>query len=89
MDHESAIAAVFLFVSLAAMVVGVAHYWYKARALKATAKPPADVEMRLARLEVAIDDMTAAIGQMAESHRFLTATLAQRCLPVEIPRGSE
>lgn len=89
MHPADAVAAVFVFASLAAMVVGVAHYWYKARAIKATAKPSADVEMRLARLEVAIDDMTAAIGQMAESHRFLTAALAQRGLPMEVPRGSE
>jgi hypothetical protein len=87
MDHDSAVAAVFLFVSLAAMVVGVAHYWYKARTERP--KVSADVEMRLARLEVAIDDMSAAIGQMAESHRFLTAALSQRGLPVEVPRGSE
>jgi hypothetical protein len=87
MDHESAVAIIFVFTSLAAMVVGVAHYWYKARIERPKASP--DVEMRLARLEVAIDDMTAAIGQMAESHRFLTATLAQRGLPEEVPRGSE
>jgi hypothetical protein len=87
MDHESAVAAVFLFVSLAAMVVGVAHYWYKARTERP--KMSADVERRLARLEVAIDDMSAAIGQMADSQRFLTAALGQRGLPVEVPRGSE
>jgi hypothetical protein len=87
MDHNSAVVAVFLFVSLAVMVQGVAHYWHKARTERP--KVPADVEMRLARLEVAIDDMSAAIGQMAESHRFLTAALSQRGLPVEVPRGSE
>ena len=69
------------------MVVGVAHYWYKARLLKS--KPTTDVEMRLARLEVAIDDMTTEIGRMTESQRFLAAVLTQRGLPMEVPRGSE
>ena len=87
MNHDEAIAVIFTMVSLAAMVSTVAHYWFKARAAKP--KTAADVEMRLARLEVAIDDMTAAIGQMAESHRFLTAALTQRGLPVEVSRGSE
>jgi len=87
MGGPDALAAVFVFASLAAMVVGVAHYWYKSRALKA--KPSSEVEMRLARLEVAIDDMTAEIGRMTESHRFLTAALTQRGLPAEVSRGSE
>jgi hypothetical protein len=87
MGNNDALAAIFVFASLSAMVVGVAHYWYKARLLKS--KGSTDVEMRLARLEVAIDDMTAEIGRMTESHRFLAAALAQRGLPMEVPRGSE
>jgi hypothetical protein len=91
MGHDDAIALVFTMAGLATMVVAIAHYWYKAHVAKLTAaKPAADVEMRLARLEVAIDDMSAAIGQMTESHRFLTSALTQqRGLPVEVARGSE
>ena len=90
MGHDDAVALVFVMASVATMVVGLAHYWYKSRVAKYSAvKPAADVEMRLARLEVAIDDMTAAIGQMNESQRFLTAALAQRGLPMEVGRGSE
>jgi len=87
MGGPDAVAAVFVFMSLSGMVVGVAHYWYKSRLVKA--KPSTDVEMRLARLEVAIDDMSAEIGRMTESHRFLTAALTQRGLPAEVSRGSE
>ena len=89
MGREDALALIAVMAALATMVVGVAHYWYKARV--ENGKPSADVEKRLARLEVAIDDMSAALGQMAESHRFLTAALGQRGLqqPVEVPRGSE
>jgi CHASE3 domain sensor protein len=87
MDGPSAVAAIFVFASLATMVIGVAHYWYKARTAKSNT--PGDVEMRLARLEVAIDDMTAAISQMTDSHQFLTAALTQRGLPVEASRESK
>jgi len=87
MGGPDAVAAIFVFMSLSGMVVGVAHYWYKSRLLKS--KPSTDVEMRLARLEVAIDDMTAEISRMTESHRFLTAALTQRGLPAEVSRGSE
>ena len=87
MGHDDAVALIFTMMSLAAMAIGIAHYWSKTRIAKS--KATTDVEMRLARLEVAIDDMTAAIGQMAESHRFLTAALTQRGLPVEVSRGSE
>jgi hypothetical protein len=90
MGHDDALALIFVMASVATMVVGIAHYWYKSRVAKFSAvKPAADVEMRLARLEVAIDDMAAAIGQMNESQRFLTAALTQRGLPVEASRGSE
>ena len=88
MPPAEAMAAVTFFASVAVVIIGAGHYVTKMARIKRM--PVAeDVEKRLARLEVAIDDMTAAIGQMAESQRFLTATLAQRGLPVEVPRGSE
>lgn len=90
MGHDDAVALVFVMAGLATMVVGIAHYWSKTRIARAQATiPAADLEMRLARLEVAIDDMTAAISQMSESHRFLTAALTQRGLPVGASRESE
>ncbi len=90
MGHDDALALIFVMASVATMVVGIAHYWYKSRVARFSAvKPAADVEMRLERLEVAVDDMTSAIAQMSESQRFLAATLTQRGLPVEVARGSE
>jgi hypothetical protein len=35
-------------------------------------------EQRLARLEVAVDDMSAAFGRVAEGQQFLTKLLAER-----------
>jgi hypothetical protein len=35
-------------------------------------------EKRLARVEVAIDDLTAAIGRVTEGQQFLTNILAER-----------
>jgi len=88
MAPNDALAAIFVFTSLSAAIVGVAHYWYKGRAASRLT-PSADIEKRLARLEVAIDDMTNEIGRMTESHRYLTAALTQRGIPLEAPRGSE
>lgn len=81
-------AAIFVPSSIAAIVIALAHTYYKLRALKHS-PPSADVEKRLARLEVAVDDMTAEIGRMAESHRFLAEALAQRGLPAEVPYESK
>jgi hypothetical protein len=86
MPDPDLFAAIFVPTSLAAIIYTVAHYFYKWRALEKMT-PAADVEKRLARLEVAIDDMTAEIGRMTESHRFLTAALSQRGLPAEVPHG--
>jgi hypothetical protein len=35
-------------------------------------------EQRLARLEVAVDDMSAAFGRVADGQQFLTKLLAER-----------
>jgi hypothetical protein len=35
-------------------------------------------EQRLARLEVAVDDMSAAFGQVTEGQQFLTKLIAER-----------
>jgi hypothetical protein len=78
-----ALAAVTFFGSIAMVVIGAGHYVTKlARLRNERLKPSADVERRLARLEVAIDDMTAEIGRMTE-------TLSQRLLPAEVSHGSE
>jgi hypothetical protein len=45
-------------------------------------------EKRLARVEVAIDDLTAAIGRVSEGQQFLTNILSERAgVPVLPPRS--
>jgi sensor domain CHASE-containing protein len=88
MPPAEAFAAATLFASIAMVVLGAGHYVTKLARLR-NARQPADVENRLARLEVAIDDMTAALNQMSETQRFLTTALAQRGLPAEVPHGSK
>jgi hypothetical protein len=78
MQSADAVAAIFVFASLAAMVVGVAHYWYKARVAKLQLQSPVDAEKRLARLEVAIDDMTAELMRVSEGQQTLSRLLADR-----------
>jgi hypothetical protein len=50
------------------------------------------VEQRLARLEVAVDDMSAAFAQVSEGQQFLTKLLAERApgLPAaaDLPRAT-
>lgn len=76
MQPADAIAAIFVFASISAGVVGVAHYWYKARL--ARFQSPNDAEKRLARLEVAIDDMTSELMRVSEGQQMLTKLLAER-----------
>jgi hypothetical protein len=45
-------------------------------------------EKRLARVEVAIDDLTAAVGRVSEGQQFLTNILSERAaMPVMPPRS--
>jgi hypothetical protein len=43
-------------------------------------------EKRLARVEVAIDDLTTAIGRVTESQQFLTNVLTERGAVPALPR---
>lgn len=84
MPPAEAMAAVTFFASVAVVIIGAGHYVTKLARIKRMPSAE-DVEKRLARLEVAIDDMTAEMSQMTESQRFLTAALTQRGLPAEVP----
>jgi hypothetical protein len=68
------IAAFTVPTSLAAIVLGFGHYVTKWRRLT----PSTDVEKRLARLEVAIDDMTAELSRLVEGQQFANKLLADR-----------
>lgn len=76
MHPADAFAAIFVFASLSGMIVGVARYWYKARVAKL--QSPNDAEKRLARLEVAIDDMTAELMRVSEGQQMMTKLLTDR-----------
>jgi CHASE3 domain sensor protein len=73
---SDALAAIFVFASLSCAIVGVAHYWAKARIAKLTHS--VDVEKRLARLEVAIDDLTAELSRVTEGQQLVSRLLTDR-----------
>jgi hypothetical protein len=71
-----ALTTVFVFLSISGAIVGVAHYWAKTRIARLTHS--GDVEKRLARLEVAIDDLTAEVSRVTEGQQIVTKLLAER-----------
>ena len=70
------IAAFTVPVSFMGSVVAFVHYVTKWRLAKV--RPSADVENRLARVEVAIDDMSAELTRMIESQQLMTKLLSER-----------
>jgi len=67
------------FASIAMVVIGAGHYVTKLVRLKnERLRPSADVEMRLARLEVAIDDMAGELARVTEGQQFVTKLLAEK-----------
>ena len=56
--------------------------WMARRPTRVPSEPSPEAlmafEQRLARLEVAVDDMSAAFGRVAEGQQFLTKLLAER-----------
>jgi hypothetical protein len=69
------IAAITIPTSVMGTVLGLAHYLNKWR--QAKVKPSDDMEHRLARLEVAIDDMSAELTRMIEGQQVVTKMLAE------------
>ena len=87
MSPAEAYAGMIFFASIAMVIIGAGHYVTKlARLRNERAKPSADVEMRLARLEVAIDDMAAELARVTEGQQFVTKLLAEKA--AEVGRGS-
>jgi hypothetical protein len=70
------IAAFTVPLSCVGSIVAFMHYGTKWRLAKV--KPSADVENRLARLEVAIDDMSAELTRMIDGQQVVTKMLAER-----------
>ena len=79
MNPAEAYVGMVFFASIAMVVIGAGHYVTKLMRLKnERLKPSADVEMRLARLEVAIDDMAAELSRVTEGQQFVTKLLAEK-----------
>jgi hypothetical protein len=76
------IAALTVPTSIAAIVIAIGHYFTKWRG---GGRTQSDVEKRLARLEVAIDDMTAELSRVADGQQFVNKLLTDR--PVEEHRA--
>jgi hypothetical protein len=78
-NPTEAYAGIVFFSSIALVVLGIGHYATKVMRLRnERLKPSADVEMRLARLEVAIDDMAAELSRVTEGQQFVTKLLAEK-----------
>lgn len=87
MNPTEVFGALVFIAAIALVVFGAGHYVTKVTRLKAERlKPSADVEMRLARLEVAIDDMAAELSRVTEGQQFVTKLLAEKS--AEAVRGS-
>jgi hypothetical protein len=70
-----------VFIVLASLVAVTIWVWVGVKyGQKADAKPEAlaAIEKRLARLEVAIDDMTGELSRVTEGQSFVTKLLAER-----------
>lgn len=79
MNPTEAYAGMVFFASIAMVVIGVGHYVTKMIRLRnERLKPSADVEMRLARLEVAIDDMAAELTRVTEGQQFVNKLLVEK-----------
>jgi hypothetical protein len=77
MDQNEAIVAVMSTVVGCATLISLVFLWFRARR-NVGAQQLASFENRLARVEVALDDVTAELGRMAESHQLLTKSLTER-----------
>lgn len=75
------VAAITVPISLAGSLIAFVHYATKWHLAKVKGGP--DVENRLARVEVAIDDMSAELTRMIESQQLVTKLLTER-----VPEGS-
>jgi hypothetical protein len=77
MNKNEAIACIFVFASVAAVLITALRAWAK-RSSAPKAPPLDNVEKRLARLEVAIDDLTTEIGRLSEGQQLVSKLLADR-----------
>jgi hypothetical protein len=77
-DAEAAIAIMFLGCSFVSLWIWMATRGRKGPALEPVRDAILTMEQRLARVEVAVDDMSTAFAQVTEGQQFLTKLLAER-----------
>lgn len=77
MDQNEAIVTVVTLAVCAATLISLVRMWFNARR-NVAASTIASFENRLARLEVALDDVTAELGRMTDAQQLLTKALTDR-----------
>jgi hypothetical protein len=80
MNGPEVVVPVAMFLSIAGIVLGSKWINYK-RSSGADPSALESLERRLARVEVALDDLTGEIGKIGEGQQFLTKVLAERVSP--------
>jgi hypothetical protein len=76
-DQNEAIVAVMSMAIGAGTLVGLFGMWWRGRRNVASSTI-ASFENRLARLEVALDDVASELGRLTDSNQLLTKALADR-----------
>jgi hypothetical protein len=76
-DQNEAIVAVMSTAICAATLISLVGLWFKGRK-NVAASTVASFENRLARVEVALDDVTAELGRMTDAQQLLTKALTDR-----------
>jgi hypothetical protein len=76
-DQNEAIVAVLSFAIGAATLLSLIGMWLRARR-SVPASALQSVESRLARVEVALDDVTAELGRMTDAQQLVAKSLADR-----------
>ena len=77
MDQNEALVAVLSMAIGAATLISLVGMWFKGRR-NIAASALSSFENRLARVEVALDDVTAELGRMTDAQQLLAKTLADR-----------
>jgi hypothetical protein len=77
MDQNEAIVTVLVLALSCVTVLSIIKMWFAHRR-NANPNALATVESRLARVEVALDDVTAELGRMTEANQLLAKALSDR-----------
>jgi hypothetical protein len=87
-SHDEAVTTIFSVITVAVTIIALARIWVGRHKAPAAGAGAGALENRLARVEVALDDVTAELGRMTESHQFLVKALADRATQRELTGGA-